>query len=172
MNQNIPDELIDIVNEHDQVVKTMWRSQAKDEKYRRIVLAFLKYQDGSICFLRRTPDKDSYPSCLAVVGGCVQAGESYEEAFKREVFEEVKIDVTQHQYRLLGIMHPSQITPGSLFKAVYEITISDLAVPYNPEDFSEYVWCKPQSFLDDVAQKDLICPDLPILVDRFYINQK
>lgn len=162
------DELLDIVDEHDQVIKTVLRSQARDEKYRRIVLAFLRFQDGSMCFLRRTAHKEVYPSRLAIVGGCVQAGESYEDAFKREVMEEVSIDVNKHEYRLLGIVHPHEIVPHTIFKAIYEITVTETQVQCNPDDFSDYVWVTPDQFLNNTALNDLICPDLPHLVKRFY----
>jgi NADH pyrophosphatase NudC (nudix superfamily) len=163
-----PDELIDIVDEYDQVIKTIWRSQSRGEKHHRIVLAFLRYSDGSMCFLRRTADKEVFPSCLAVVGGCVQSGESYEEAFKREVMEEVSIDVTQHEYRLLGVVHPSEVIPGYIFKAVFEVIISDLNIPFNPDDFSEYTWVQPHEFVHTLAKTDKIAPDLPFLLNRFY----
>ena len=79
------DELIDIVNENDNVIGVINRLEfiEKKLKYSRVVLAFIINNENKLAILRRTADKSYSPLHLAIVGGGVQAGETYEQAIKK-----------------------------------------------------------------------------------------
>lgn len=164
------DELVDIVNEHDEVVGMMWRSLASAQRimYRRIVLAFLVDDQKRLCFLRRAASKRQHPNNWGLVGGCVQSGESYEAAFKREVQEEILLDVSSCAYRNLGILSPKESLPYHYFKGVYEITIKPEQVQCNPDDFSEIVWLSPKDLKKIIQSDALLMPDLLDLINHFY----
>lgn len=165
-----PDELIDIVDDNDRVVTTAWRSRVADDVdgYRRAVLAFLVDEHGRLCFLRRTEHKSYLPSHFAIVGGCVQSGESYEAAFAREVAEEVNIPVEKFATHCLGYVTPRDIGSG-FFKKVYEIRLNSSAVVCNPDDFCEYRWMTRDEFLSFAREgSDKVAPDLCDLVTMFY----
>ncbi len=64
------DELVDIVNEHDQVIGVINRSEILEKHiYTRIVLAFIVNHEGKHAILRRTADKYYSPLHLCTGGG-------------------------------------------------------------------------------------------------------
>ena len=86
--------LIDIVDEYDNVVAqaTKEKKFAK-ELISRNVVAFIKNKKGELIVVKRSPKKRSWPNRLDLATcGNVDAGESYEEAIKREVLEEIGIE--------------------------------------------------------------------------------
>jgi isopentenyl-diphosphate delta-isomerase len=163
------EEIIDIVDERDCVLRSMPRdiAFAQDIGYRRAVLAFLKNKQGKLCFLRRTEYLTYLPNHYALVGGCVQAGELYDDAMKREVAEEVNIKVVS--YKKLAIVTPQE-TQTRLFKALYEVEVDCDELVCCPTAFSSYVWLSPQEFCEQVktCQLDPVAPDLCYLIQRFY----
>lgn len=165
------DELVDLVDGTDSLVLAQWRSRIHEHKelYARAVLAFIINEQGQLCFFRRSAHKSYAPNQWALVGGCVQAGESYEQAAIREIAEEVNIAVTTDAIRFLGHVTPADY-PGKFFKGIYEIKVNELAVPYNPDDFSELQWLTPIQ-LRTLAQSgaDTLVHDLLFLVERFYL---
>lgn len=159
------DEWLDIVDGSDAVVGTILRSQSKTiQAYYRCVLAFIVDQHGRLCFLRRSPTK-SYPRAWAVVGGCVQSGESYDAAFAREVLEEANIDVAQQQVRHLGVVTPHEFA-STYFKSVYEIRVNSEHIAYAPDVFCEYQWLYPHQVSAETM--DLYMTDIFYLTNRFY----
>lgn len=57
----------------------------------------------------------------------------------------------------------------SAFMKVYRI-FSDNTPAFNPDDFVEYFWLKPEEVLDRIANGDKAKDDLPILIKFFYFN--
>jgi ADP-ribose pyrophosphatase YjhB (NUDIX family) len=167
LNNN--DELIDIVDEHDAVIATMWRSEATENniQYSRIVLGFIVNQEGKICILRRSANKNRSPLHLALVGGAVQSGETYDDAFKRELQEEANLDADYYDFKWLGHIKPNEGQMGH-FAMVYEVKVDHDQIAYNPDDFCEYHWMTPQEFFAHAASGDKIVTGLPFLIERFY----
>jgi isopentenyldiphosphate isomerase len=100
-------ELVDLIDEDDHVVGRVTRAQMRaGNLLHRNVAVLCKRSDGAIYVQRRTATKDVFPSCYDMfVGGVVAAGESYEQAARREIAEE------------LGIVGP---LPRRLFHHRYE----------------------------------------------------
>jgi len=62
---------------------------------------------GEMWIPRRAANKLILPSCLDMsVGGHVEGGETYEQAFKRETEEELNIDTDKATVRFLGRLTP------------------------------------------------------------------
>lgn len=93
MSLNAGDELVDIVDEHDQVIQTVPRRVMRAERLRhRAVFIAILDGGGRLLVHRRSPLKDVWPSwCDIAVGGVVGAGETYQDAAYRELAEEVGI---------------------------------------------------------------------------------
>jgi isopentenyl-diphosphate delta-isomerase len=164
-----PDELLDIVDEHDQVVGQKKRSEVYAEHLSnfRVINAFLVNSKGEIWIPRRAANKRIFPLCLDMsVGGHVESGETYEETFRRETLEELNIDTDKAQTRLLGHLTP-QKDGVSAFMKVYEIKM-DEAPNYNTDDFIEYFWLSPKVLFEKISQGEKTKGDLPILVQKFY----
>lgn len=164
------DELLDLVNEHDQVVETMFRSEVYSQKKRnfRVVNAFIMNNQGELWIPRRTSNKRIFPLCLdASMGGHVAAGETYDEAFKRELHEELGLVADTCNYEMIHRLNPHQ-HKTSAFMNVYLIK-SEEVPKYNTQDFCEYFWLKPEQLLEKLAAGDASKGDLPIMVKHLFI---
>jgi 8-oxo-dGTP pyrophosphatase MutT (NUDIX family) len=90
------DELVDIVDDADRVVATVprWRMRAERLRHRAVFVAVAS-SDGRVLVQRRSDDKDLWPGRWDIgAGGVVAAGEGYDAAARRELYEEVGIDAT------------------------------------------------------------------------------
>ena len=161
------DELLDVVDAHDDVIGQMARS----EVYRRgllcrVVNVFLEDSQGHLWIPRRTAHKRHFPLCLDMsMGGHVESGESYEEALGRELMEELRLDVRQVECSLLGYLTPRDGV--SAFMKVYKI-VTDTTPAYNEDDFLEAHWLPPRKLLRKLRDGEPAKGDLEALVNRFY----
>jgi len=163
------DELLDIVDATDAVIGQRWRAELYQEGACnfRVVNAFLKNRLGKLWIPRRSVSKRIFPLCLDMsMGGHVSAGESYDEAFARELMEELNFDVRQVQSQVLGKLSP-YVHGVSAFITVYEIC-SDLTPEYNADDFCEFFWLTPNEVLAALESGDKAKDDLARLVRIFY----
>ena len=161
-------ERLDVVNERDEVVGQISRADpALRWRDVRVVNAFLRNQHGELWIPRRNPSKILYPNALDVsVGGAVQSGETYEQAFRRETREEVGLNLNEVEWRELAAFSPHQ-TGLSSFMRVYEIR-SDVTPAYNPDDFTGGEWLTPGQVLARIAEGEAVKGDLAELVRRCY----
>lgn len=163
------DELLDIVDQQDRVIGQQWRSHvyATDAVNFRVVNAFVVNSHGQIWLPRRSAHKRTFPLCLDMsMGGHVESGESYDQALRRELGEELGIHLEDVVWRLLGYLTP-YIDHVSAFMNVYEIH-TDTAPIYNQDDFIEGYWFTAREALERIQQGDRSKRDLPILLRRFY----
>lgn len=162
------DELLDIVDDNDEVIGTKRRSEVYAEGLSnfRVINAFVVNSKGEIWTPRRTAGKRIFPLCLDMsVGGHVESGESYDEAFRRETAEELNIDIDDVPYRILGHLTPEKDGVSALMN-LYEISF-DETPKFNPDDFSESFWLTPESLLERIKAGDKSKGDLPILLKFF-----
>lgn len=164
------DERLDLVDDEDRVVGQAWRT----EVYRsgmsnfRVINAFLVNRLGELWLPRRAPTKRLFPMALDVsVGGHVMSGENYEQAFHRELREELGLDLALLSYRPLGYLTPYR-DGVSAFMQVYEIP-TDTSPDYNRNDFDDALWLSPEAALARIRQGEPAKDDLPRLIRRFYI---
>jgi isopentenyldiphosphate isomerase len=87
------DEMVDIVDDHDQVIRTVSRREMRAGRLmHRAVFIAVVHPDGRLLVHRRSESKDLWPGWWDIaVGGVVAAGESYEDAARREVAEEIGV---------------------------------------------------------------------------------
>lgn len=163
------DEYLDLVDKNDIVIGRERRSlvYAQELANFRVINAFIKNSKGALWIPRRTATKRMFPLCLDVsVGGHVESGETYEQAFKRETEEEINLNLDTVSYHLLDYLTPHE-HGVSAFMNVYEIR-SEVAPNYNKDDFVEYLWSRPEQLIESIAQGEKAKSDLPKLVRIFY----
>jgi isopentenyldiphosphate isomerase len=102
------DEMLDVVDEHDRVIGQAPRRRIYAERLRhRATFVLARDPAGRVFVHRRTAGKLVFPSRYDMfVGGVVGAGETYDEAARREAVEE------------LGV--PTLPAPTPLFRFLYE----------------------------------------------------
>jgi len=90
-------ELVDVVDEHDQVVRTVTRAEMRAGRlmHRAVSIAVMS-MDGRLLVHRRADTKDVWPGMWDIAaGGVVGAGEWYEDAARRELAEELGIAASE-----------------------------------------------------------------------------
>jgi 8-oxo-dGTP pyrophosphatase MutT (NUDIX family) len=108
-----------------------------------------------------------FPNCLDMgVGGHVQSGESYLQAFQRETQEELNLDLDQVSWRKVAYFSPFETTL-SAFMEVFEIQLEHTPA-FNPDDFSEFFWLTPQEAKQKIHDGDPAKGDLLELLERLY----
>lgn len=163
------DEYLDLVDENDNVIGRKLRGEVYAEGLSnfRVINAFVKNSKGELWIPLRGPHKRIYPNALDMsVGGHVESGEEYDLSFARETSEELNIDTTKTQWKLLGKCTPHE-HGVSAFTQVYEIE-TDEALNYNPDDFTEASWLTPAELRAKLKNGMPAKSDLIKLLDFFY----
>ncbi|MBP6869802.1 NUDIX domain-containing protein [Candidatus Babeliales bacterium] len=165
------DELLDIVDEHDQVIGVLPRSVAYQQNKLaclRAVWLLIKNEEGKFWIPRRCAKKISSPSSLdGSTVGHVSSGETYEQAMLREVREELNLDISGMPYRVIGKLTPQ--TGSISFIEVFELQVSNnFVIDYNKEDFSEFYWLSSQEIIQKYNDGEKIRKTLVAIMKIFY----
>lgn len=99
------DELVDIVDDDDNVINTVTRAEmrARRLQHRSVGIAVIS-ADGRLLIHLRSEAKDLWPGWWDIAaGGVVAAGETYEDAARRELAEELGIADVEVEF--LGAGH-------------------------------------------------------------------
>lgn len=168
----IQDELLDIVDSNDIVIGTELRSviyQQQNLRNVRAVNAFIVNDKGELWIPRRAATKKLFPLCLdSSVGGHVQSGETYDDAFARELFEETSLSLKDVNCQVKAYLTSSEHNV-SCFMMVYEIRTN--RVPdYNTDDFCEYFWIQPKDLIQLLEAGEPAKSDLIKVVRILYAN--
>ncbi len=166
------EEYLDLVNENDEVITSRPRSEIYAENLSnfRVINVFLINSKGQLWIPRRTAHKPIFPLALDFsAAGHVSSGETYDEAFAKEVREEINIDIASVPHRELGYFKPGALGDRpKQFMRVYELTHDDVP-QYNTDDFTEYFWLTPKEVLERIEAGDYAKGDLPLLIKKFYM---
>jgi 8-oxo-dGTP pyrophosphatase MutT (NUDIX family) len=93
-------ELVDIVDDDDNVVSTVTRSEMRAGRlqHRSVGVAVMS-TDGRLLIHRRSDAKDIWPGWWDIAaGGVVASGENYDDAARRELAEELGITDARLEY--------------------------------------------------------------------------
>lgn len=167
--KNYNDELLDIVDCNDQVIGQKYRSEIYSENVSnfRVINALLINSKKHVWIPRRSPHKKLFPLCLdASVGGHVAAGEGYEQAFGRELQEELNLELSHVRHQLFAKLTPHE-HGVSAYMHVYLI-ITDKEPEYNTNDFISAAWYEITQLKSMIQKGEPTKGDLPILINLLH----
>jgi isopentenyldiphosphate isomerase len=167
------DELIDLVDDKDQLIDTITRSQANDRTLLnfRAIHAWLVNSKGELFVPTRGKLRKLYPGGYDFsVSGQVGAGESYEDAFRRETLEELNIDVNQYEWREVAKLTPKE-NGAACFAKLYEIK-ADIEPDFDKGEFEVATWLTPKQILLNIYSGQYYKTDIPLTLRRFYDCEK
>ncbi len=164
-------EIHDLVNDFDEVIGQISRDDSWDKAvrggYARVINAFVINSKGQLFIPRRSSSKRMFPNGLDMsVGGLVQAGETYLQAFKRETLEELNLDVADLTWREVAYFSPLK-TGLSAFMKVFEIELEETP-KFNTNDFSGFFWLIPLELKAIILGGEAAKDDLIELLERVY----
>lgn len=165
------DELLDLVNEHDKVYGTIFRSQAYEHNQLsslRAIWFFIRNEDGKFWIPRRHASKKNSPCELdGSAVGHVSSGETYEQSMIREVQEELNIDITGMPFSYVGTLTPAM---GSIcFIKIFQLQVPNtFVIDYNKNDFSEFYWLTAQNIIEKYEHGEKMRKTLKVIMNTFY----
>jgi len=173
-----PDELLDLVDEHDIVVGAVMRNDVARQGLSlpglvRASNAFILSDRGELFVPRRAPHKVVAPNGLDYSAGeHVKSGETYLQGMIRGFQEELNLQVTEGQLEYLGKVDNR---PASLpyFSALYLYRSND-APDYNKDDFVSHEWLTPEAFLARLEAGEPAKRDMPLSLKLLieYLSRK
>ncbi|CAN5666369.1 NUDIX domain-containing protein [soil metagenome] len=126
------EEIADLVDEDDVVVGQATRAEIRARNLRhRGVGVLVRNKVGAVYVHRRTESKDVFPGLFDMfVGGMVGAGESYEEAARRELAEELGITGVALRFLVKDLYTGAA---NNCFSEVYEVAWDGDVTPQRSE---------------------------------------
>lgn len=117
--------------------------------------AFLRRKDGKLLFIQRA--KDPAKGKLALPGGFIDANETAEVAVRREIKEEIGIDVSNFQflcshpnaYHYRGITYP-------VLDFFFYAALDEAKIKADPTEVSEVLYLE----LSEVSETDIAFPSV------------
>ncbi len=101
-------------------------------KYQAASSIIVRELDNKVFITKRSSDKELSPNEWETVGGKIEQGESPENCIKREVKEELNVEIE-------SLEHFKDYTYNSMSFKVFIIKLNKEPVP-NKKDFSDWGW--------------------------------
>ncbi len=138
---SVAEELFDVVDENDNVIDVLPRSEVHRRKLRhRAAHIFLFRSDGRMLIHLRSADKVEFPGVwTSSASGHVSSGDKYKDTAARELTEELGIEAP---VRFLARFDACPETCNE-FTELY-ITESDASVNPDPVEISDTEWLLPE----------------------------
>ena len=141
-------EIWDLYDEQGQKTGETWeRSRAREipeGRYHIVCDVLIRHRDGSFLLTLRDPEKDVYPGCLeASAGGSALAGETPEQAARREMLEETGLKA--ENLELIGMTRKFR-SRSMLYAYLAEVSCEKDSVRLQPGETVAYQWVDAPSF--------------------------
>ena len=144
------------VDENDNPIGPIGRDDSRKTGARyRIVRVSVEDNNGNVLLQKRLDTKKTYPGCWDTsAGGNIDYGESYEDAAKRELREEVGIgdvELTEAAYFYGEMVDPVGNKMNRFTKVFQAIVSRAVKVTPQPEEVAELTWMSREELADIVA---------------------
>ena len=142
-------EIWDLCAEQGRKTGETWeRSRVREipeGRYHIVCDVLIRHQDGEFLLMRRDPEKDVFPGCLeASAGGAALAGETPEQAARREMSEETGL--TPENLTLIGMTcNPQRRSLVYAWLAV--VSCGKDSIRFQPGETVGYQWVDVPAFL-------------------------
>jgi isopentenyl-diphosphate delta-isomerase len=158
------EEILDLVDDNDHVIGTIARVEGDRlpvaiNRNIRFASCFVQNSRGLLWTPRRTAHKKLAPRGLDFAAAeHVQSGETYLDAVIRGLSEELHMIIEPNELEEVGKLPPTH--ERAFFSMIYCLR-RDSVPFYNPEDFTEYEWLKPEQLRQrleagEIAKEDLL----------------
>jgi len=164
-------ECVDIVDEQDNVMKTVSRQEMRRNNLRhRVVFVLVFNSRGELLVTKRTESKDIYPGLYELCrGGTVLSGESYEETSHRELVEEIGAKDCQPAF-LFDFAYRDAVNNllGKAYRGVY-----DGKITVQKEEVDSFFFASPQDVKKMVRERTReFSPDNLLVFEKYLRAQK
>lgn len=158
------EEIIDVVDDKDNVVGKSAREEILTKRLiHRAAMVIVFNSKGRIYVHQRSHKKRTFPRLWAIgAGGALQVGESYDDAAKRELMEELGIEnvnlefIFDFNYRCEENKYNAKI-----YKCVY-----DGKIKINEEEFEQGMFINFKD-MEKFMQEHQFCPDTAEFFERY-----
>ncbi len=158
-------EFLDVVDDNNEVVGSATEDEVYEKRLNhRIVHVLVFNGKGELFLQQRSAKKKFCPGhWVTSAGGHVQKSESYEAAAKRELKEELGVELELTKLDESPYDHYKMRKFLQIFRAVYDGSFS-----FNQEEVSGGRWFSVHDVKDMVKKNQLIHPELAHVIERLY----
>lgn len=157
MDVNSQDELFCQVDKNDKLIGSVSRYLAHSHpKYiHRSICILVLNNKNELLLQKRSTQKDTYPGYWTLsTTGHITHGQTYLQAAKRELFEEVSLTSHLRRRTKLLLTLPNETE----YSTIYQTKITSETIKFNPEEISDITWVNITSLPTFISQ-NLITPD-------------
>ncbi len=112
--------------------------------------------EGRFLVVKRSPIDDFLPNCWEFVGGGVQEKETVKNALIREIKEEVGLDISDKNTKLIGFSEEFMADDSRYFQLNYEIKLTIKPNIILSDEHCAYDWVDEDDLRLDTFLKDII----------------
>ncbi len=164
------DETVDLVDTENRPVRPISKHEAHRQGWlHRTVIGEVRDPQGNIVLVRQAADRQDAGQFVAPVGGHVRAGESEDDALRRETLEE--IGLTGLSYRLLGRFIYERHVIGrheNHYFIVYQITADPAAIVLGPESVEHRTFTPAELKTALISTPESFGPSYFVLLEKYF----
>jgi isopentenyldiphosphate isomerase len=162
------EELVDVIDDAGRTIGVTTRARIRAERVpHRCTYVLVLNSHGELFIHLRTPTKDLFPSHWdACIGGVLTAGESYADGVRREVREELGVDVTPCELFPFRYADDRTIVHGMVYRLDH-----DGPFRLQPEEIvrGEFVTLEEAARR---AEREAFCPDGLAVLREFELRHR
>lgn len=162
------EEMCEFLDKNNQVIGVVSRKEARKNKYKlKAALTIVTNSKKQYLAAQRSPNKKIFPLLWALgAGGAVTAGETFETAAKRELFEELGVD-SKVDY-LFDFEYKDHF--GGYYAKIF-VANWDGKIKLDPIEYTTGKWLSEKGVLKLATEKKL-APDTEIFFKKFLLLKK